>query len=162
MSWVFFQQMSKMPAFLIGKTTLRIKTWRVTGDSHKNKINTNFTRCHRMGKMLTLFFQQMSKLSAFLRRKTTLPIKYRGFPSPGSPNMISVVCILKPLRLGGIVYTTALKDAIFKQPERTTRINSGVILSPAATLNIIPRTAGRKNFNAYLAQNSLFRSVSSL
>ena len=74
----------------------------------------------------------MSKLSAFLRRKATLPIKYRGFPSPGSPNMISVVCILKPLRLGGIVYTIALKDAIFKQPERTTRINSGVILSPAA------------------------------
>ena len=52
----FFHQMSQMPAFLRRKTTLPIRNWSVTGDSHQNKINTNFTRCHRMGKMLRLFF----------------------------------------------------------------------------------------------------------
>ena len=71
----FFQQMSKMPAFLIGKTTLRIKTWRVTGDSHKNKINTNFTRCHRMGKMLTLFFPANVKVIRLFEEENNTPHK---------------------------------------------------------------------------------------
>ena len=74
----FFQQMSKMPAFLIGKTTLRIKTWRVTGDSHKNKINTNFTRCHRMGKMLTLFFPANVKVIRLFEEENNTPHKILG------------------------------------------------------------------------------------
>ena len=57
-----------------------------------------------------------------------------------------------------MVKTTADIHAAFKQPASTTRINSGGILSPAATLKSIPRTAGLRNFKANLAEESPLQS----
>ena len=61
-------------------------------------------------------------------------------PTPGSPKIISEVCIRKPLLLVGIVKTVAFKHKTFKHPESAIRINSGGILSPAATFSNTPLT----------------------
>ena len=75
---------------------------------------------------------------------------------------MSEVCILKPFSLEGIVNTTVLKDATFKQPPITTLTNSGGILSPADTLNDNPRTDGLRNCKEYLAEDCLSRITSKL
>ena len=106
----------------------------------KNKVNITCV----LVKSINTFLTSIKRSS---RHRNAWPL-----PSPGSPSMISDVWILNPFYFEGIVKTTVFKAAIFRQPARTIRTNSGGIRSPAEIFKIKALTLGLKYCKDYFAQ----------